>query len=57
MDFGFLTMMSFSVMHKLHVLAPGLYDWRFVNICKSMVYSILRLLSLHTSLDKSVDVS
>ena len=55
----FLMMMRLSAKHKLHVLAPGLYDWYFFNICQLpvSVYFILPLLSLHTSLNNSVDVS
>ena len=48
---------SFSVRHKLHVFAPGLYDWHFVSICQLIVYFISALLSLHMSFDISVEVS
>ena len=48
---------SFSVRHKLHVLALGLYDWHFVSICQLIVYFISALLSLHMSFDNSVEVS
>ena len=40
---------SFSVRHKLHVLAPGLYDWHFVSICQLTVYFISALLSFDNS--------
>ena len=56
MEVGLLMVKSFSVKHKLHVLAPGLYDWHFVSICQFIVYFILALLSLHMCFDNSVEV-
>ena len=47
MEVGFLTIKSFSVRHKFHVLAPGLYDWHFVSISQLIVYLISALPSLH----------
>ena len=48
---------SFSVRHKLHILAPGLYDCHFVSIFQLIVYFISALLSLHMSFGNSVEVN
>ena len=37
MDAGFLIIKSFSVVHKLQALDPGLYDWHLVKIFQFMV--------------------
>ena len=57
MDVRLLMIKSFFVRHKLHVLAPGLYDWHFVSICQLIMYYISAPLSLHMSFDNSDEVS
>ena len=44
-DAGFLIMRSFSVVHKLQALDPGLYDWHFVRIFQCIVYLVPSLIT------------
>ena len=57
MDAGFLIIKSFSVVHKLQALDPGLYDWHLVKIFQFMVYLVPSLFNFQISFESSVDVS
>ena len=52
-------MRSFSVLHKLQALDPGLYDWHFVRIFQFMLYLVLvpSFFNFQISFESSVYVS
>ena len=54
MDAGFLMMRSFSVVHRLQALDPGLYDWHFVRIFQFMLYLVPSFFNFQISFESSV---
>ena len=53
-DAGFLIIRSFSVVHKLQALDPGLYDWHFVRILQFMLYLVPSFFNFQISFECSV---